>query len=65
MGNKEKCQIISNIIAALKFEARQKNKRFDEGDTFFALCFKEDKELIKIAKLSGTYQQPPRQQAAT
>ena len=48
-----KRNMISNIIAHLKFHAQEHDKAFDEGDTFFSLCFKTDKELVKISKLAG------------
>lgn len=48
-----KSGLIMAIISNLKFEASNRNKAFDEGDTFFSLAFKTDAELKKIAKLAG------------
>lgn len=53
MNTEQKAQIIGSIISHLRSAARQQKKAFDEGDTFFALCFKDDKELLQIAKLAG------------
>lgn len=53
MTVEKKSQLIGAIIAHLKFTAANQKKQFDEGDTFFSLCFKSDKELEKIAKLAG------------
>lgn len=48
----QKARLIRTIISHLRFEAKRQNKAFNEGDTFFALCFKDDKELLQIAKLA-------------
>ena len=53
MSTDQKGKLIGTIISHLRFAAQQQNKAFDGGDTFFALCFKTDKELLKIAKLAG------------
>jgi hypothetical protein len=53
MTNKQKGKIINNIIIVLSAQAKLHNKSFDNGDTFFSLCFKTDKELVKIAKMCG------------
>jgi hypothetical protein len=53
MDTEQKGQLISAIMATLHFIAGQQGKPFDEGDTFFALCFKSDQELLKIAKATG------------
>lgn len=49
----QKGNLIATIITHLKFHAKAQKKAFNEGDTFFSLAFKSDKELIKIAKLTG------------
>lgn len=49
MGDKEKGNLIGAIIAELRFSGRD----FDEGDTFFSLCFKSDEELKHIASMAG------------
>jgi hypothetical protein len=53
MTTEQKGKLIAAIISHLKFEARNQNKAFNEGDTFFSLAFKSDVELNKIAKLCG------------
>jgi hypothetical protein len=53
MNNQDKGKLIGNIICALRVAAMLNKKAFDEGDTFFQLCFKDEKELIKIAKICG------------
>lgn len=53
MSTEQKSQLIGAIISHLRFHASEHKKAFDEGDTFFSLCFKDDKELLKIAKLAG------------
>lgn len=55
MTKDQKGTLIGLIIGALRFEANRKNKYFDEGDTFFALCFKTDEELEEIGKAAGVY----------
>lgn len=52
MSTEQKGTLIWAIIAHLKVAASQQKKAFDEGDTFFALAFRTDAELLKIAKLS-------------
>lgn len=54
MNVKEKGEIISKIITELKLKAMEVgDKSFSEGDTFFSLAFKSDKEIKKIANLCG------------
>ena len=53
MNIEEKGKLIGRIITHLKFHAKEQKKAFDEGDTFFALAFKSDAELKRIAKLAG------------
>lgn len=65
MTIEQKGKLIVAIIAQLKFEYRNKLSQrdfagqqlkvqpFDEGDTFFSLAFKSDKDLRKIARLAG------------
>jgi len=54
MTTKEKGDLIGQIIQQLKISAlANKDQSFCEGDTFFSLAFKSDKDLNKIAKLSG------------
>lgn len=53
MTTEQKARLIRNIISHLRFEAKRQKKAFNEGDTFFALCFKSDKELLQAAKLAG------------
>ncbi len=53
MNATQKSQLIGSIITHLSFHAKEQKKAFDEGDTFFSLCFKDDKELLNIAKLAG------------
>jgi len=53
MGTAQKAQLIGAIITHLRMAARNQKKQFDEGDTFFSLCFKSDAELQNIAKLTG------------
>lgn len=53
MKTEQKAALIGSIIAHLKFAAKEQKKQFDEGDTFFSLCFKSDNELEQIAKLAG------------
>ena len=52
----KRAKIINDICFELKIKSDQIKQNgnfndFDYGDTFFALCFKSDKELKKIAKL--------------
>ena len=54
MDTKEKGALIAQIIVELKLSAfAHKDSSFCEGDTFFSLAFKSDKEINKIAKLCG------------
>lgn len=53
MSEEQKRQVIANIIAHLKFAAHRLDRAFDEGDTFFSLCFKTDAELLQIQRLAG------------
>lgn len=49
MSEDQKGKIISWIIGELHLSGR----KFDEGDTFFSLCFKSNEELTRIARLMG------------
>ena len=42
---------IHAILSQLKLAAQTEKKAFDYGDTFLALAFKSDDELLHIAKL--------------
>ena len=54
MNTKEKGQLIGQIVQQLRISAQShKDYHFCEGDTFLSLCFKSDKELLKIGKLAG------------
>lgn len=53
MTTEQKSKLISAIITQLQYQAKQQNKEFCAGDTFFSLVFKTDKELKRIAKLAG------------
>ena len=53
MDTNKKTSLISAIITHLKFASKEQQKPFNEGDTFFSLCFKTDEELEFIAKLAG------------
>ena len=53
MSTKEKGDLIQCILSQLSFYAKENKRQFDYGDTFLSLCFKDDKELLKIAKLAG------------
>jgi hypothetical protein len=53
MNTKKKGDIILYIIKQLRFTAERNNKPFDEGDLFFSLAFRTDKELKQILKLCG------------
>ena len=54
MKTNEKGLLIGQIVRELKLKAMGiSDKSFCEGDTFFSLCFKSDKELEKIANLCG------------
>ncbi len=47
MSDNEKGKLIGAIILELHLSGQD----FDEGDTFFSLCFKSDDELKQIARL--------------
>lgn len=54
MNTDEKGKLILQILTELKLAAfAAKDVNFCEGDAFFALAFKSDKELLKIARLVG------------
>ena len=53
MKEKEKGDIISKIIEALRAQATLYNKQFDANDLFLQLAFTTDEGLEKIAKLCG------------
>lgn len=53
MTKQQKGQLIGIIVTTLGFQAKNLKKQFDEGDIFFSLAFKTDKELLRIAKLAG------------
>ncbi|KKL67744.1 hypothetical protein LCGC14_2131920 [marine sediment metagenome] len=54
MNTKQKSTLIGQIVQQLRISAQShKDYSFDEGDTFFSLCFKTDSEIIKIAKIAG------------
>ena len=54
MNTETKGKLVATIVRKLKFKALEvKDCSFCEGDTFFYLAFKTDKELIKIGKLCG------------
>lgn len=53
MTTEQKSKLIAAIIRHLKFHAQAQGKPFCEGDTFFSLAFKSDKEIQKIAKLAS------------
>ena len=53
MTTDQKAKLITAIIYHLKFHAKAQKKAFCEGDTFFSLAFKSDKELARMAKLAG------------
>ena len=53
MTEKQKANLIGQIITHLRFHRESRKESFDEGDTFFSLCFLSDKELQRIAKLAG------------
>jgi len=50
MTTQQKGKIIADIMVELKNQAFFLGKKFDEG-MFFDLCFKTDKELLRIKKL--------------
>ena len=53
MTTEQKRDLIANILSTLKEQAFLLNKHFDYANTFFGLIFMSDKELKKIAALSG------------
>jgi hypothetical protein len=53
MTTTEKAKKINAIISHLRFHAKAAKKAFDAGDTFLSLCFREDKEVERIAILAG------------
>jgi hypothetical protein len=62
MTTEEKGRLIGLIILTLRTQLRLQRERmpwekpaqpFDEGDTFFALAFKPDDELKRIARMVG------------
>jgi hypothetical protein len=53
MTTTEKAKKINAIISHLRFHAKASKKAFDAGDTFLSLCFREDKEVERIAILAG------------
>lgn len=52
MSDKEKGNMITQIMVEMKRAAFAENKPFDEG-IFFDLAFMNDKELLGISKLCG------------
>jgi len=55
MTTEEKKRLIWEILCRLKLAQTWGvlNQDLDEGDTFFSLCFRSDKELITIGKAIG------------
>ncbi len=53
LATKQRKELITAILSQLKFTAQNEKKAFDYGDTFISLAFKNDSELLKIAKLCG------------
>lgn len=54
MSSIEKGNLIGLIVQQLKLSSMSKgDTQFCEGDTFFALAFKSDKDIKDIAKLAG------------
>lgn len=54
MNAEARGKLIGTIVRELKFKALEiGDDSFCEGDTFFSLAFKTEKELIKIARLCG------------
>lgn len=47
----QKGKLIGTLMRTLKTTAKLQDKAFDEGDTWFALAFKSDAELERIARL--------------
>ena len=52
MSDKEKGNMITQIMISMKQAAFAENKPFDEG-VFFDLAFMSDKELLRVSKLCG------------
>ena len=52
MTTDQEGKLIGTVVRALRAAANIQGKDFDEGDTFFALAFKSDTELQRIAKLA-------------
>lgn len=52
MSDKEKGNMITQIMIEMKRAAFAENKPFDEG-IFFNLAFMSDNELLRISKLCG------------
>jgi hypothetical protein len=52
MTIEQKGRLIATIMRTLKATAKLQDKAFNEGDTFFALAFKSDSELERVAKLT-------------
>lgn len=53
MTTQEKARLMGAIVSHLKLAARNADKPFNEADTWFALAFRTDAELNRIAKLAG------------
>lgn len=51
MTVEQKGKLIAEIIRTMRAVAGIQRKAFNEGDTFFALAFKSDDELRRIAAL--------------
>lgn len=50
MDIENKGKLIAQIIGALQREAILRDREFDAGDAFFALSFRNEAELKKIAR---------------
>lgn len=53
MTIEQKARLIAALIAHLRAAAVHRDRAFDEGDTFFALAFRSDVELARIARACG------------
>lgn len=53
MTNEQRASMIADILAVMKFNSAMHKKFFDYGDTFFALAFRTDEQLKKIAAGCG------------
>lgn len=53
MTIEQKARLIAALIAHLRAAAVHWDRAFDEGDTFFALAFRSDVELARIARACG------------